>query len=245
MKNLGTLTLANRIAVLLIAATSVIIGSLQAQTAYYSAAYRAVPASMQRQMPAPAYGYRQAPRVAAFAPRAVPVAYVARPVQPTYQVRRAIPVAMPAPVASAPRAAAPASGYLGFNGRYATAPSHMPAPVRMAVSAGNNLQGKPYQRGGGHAHVEDRAYDCSGTVSYALIKAGLLARPMSSSEFARYGEAGPGRFITIYVKPGSHVFMSICGLRLDTSGGMEGEGPRWRPTARSMAGFIMRHPFGL
>jgi hypothetical protein len=73
----------------------------------------------------------------------------------------------------------------------------------------------------------------------------LLNRPLSSKEFSGYGEAGPGRFITIYVKPGEHVFMSICGLRFDTSGGGEGEGPRWRPTARNAAGFLVRHPFGL
>jgi cell wall-associated NlpC family hydrolase len=245
MKILGSLTLAIRIAVLVITAAT-LNHTASAQTAYYGAAYRAVPATMQRQAAPAGYGYRPAPRVAAYAaPRAMPVAYVARPVQPTYTVRRAVPVAMPAPLAAAPAPSAAPTGYLDFNGRFASAPSYMPSPVRVAVSAGNNLQNKPYVRGGGHARVDDNAYDCSGSVSYCLIKAGLLARPMSSSEFARYGEAGPGRFITIYVKPGSHVFMSICGLRLDTSGSIEGEGPRWRAKARSMAGFIMRHPFGL
>jgi hypothetical protein len=121
----------------------------------------------------------------------------------------------------------------------------MPVPVRMAVAAGNDLQAKPYQRGGGHKYVNDNAYDCSGSVSYCLIKAGLLRSPLSSKEFVNYGEPGPGRFITLYVKPGDHVFMSICGLRFDTSGGSKSQGPRWRANARSMDGFIMRHPFGL
>ena len=33
----------------------------------------------------------------------------------------------------------------------------------------------------------------------------------------RYGEPGPGRWITIYARNG-HVFMTLCGLRLDTGG---------------------------
>jgi hypothetical protein len=183
---------------------------------------------MRSQAPAP-YGYRTAPRVLSYAPRAAPMAYVARPV----------PAPRPVVAQQMP------SGFLDFNGRYAAAPAYMPSPVQAAVSAGNYLQNKPYSRGGGHARVDDYAYDCSGSVSFCLIKAGLLGRPLSSQEFSGYGEAGPGRFITIYVKPGEHVFMSICGLRLDTTGGGEGQGPRWRPTARSMAGFVLRHPFGL
>jgi len=138
-----------------------------------------------------------------------------------------------------------ASNFLSFNGVFAAAPAHLPAPVQYAVAAGNQLQNKPYVRGGGHRSVHDGAYDCSGSVSYTLVMSGLLNRPLSSKEFANYGEAGPGRFITIFVKPGEHVFMSICGLRLDTTGGGEGQGPRWRPSPRSTAGFIMRHPFGL
>ncbi|MDB6140272.1 MAG: hypothetical protein JWO94_3344 [Verrucomicrobiaceae bacterium] len=158
------------------------------------------------------------------------------------------PVAYAYPAQQAPRAQAAtavASNFLTFNGRYAIAPSNLPAQVQYAVAAGNYIQSKPYVRGGGHRSIEDGAYDCSGSVSYTLIKGGMLNRPLSSKEFASFGEAGPGRFITIYVKPGEHVFMSICGLRLDTTGGGEGQGPRWRASARSMNGFVMRHPFGL
>jgi hypothetical protein len=154
------------------------------------------------------------------------------------QMVRAVPQPMPAAVATQ-------ANYLRFNGRFASAPASMPVQVQYAVAAGNQLQNKPYVRGGGHARVDDNAYDCSGSVSFTLIKSGLLGRPLSSSEFGNYGAPGPGRFITIYVKPGSHVFMSICGLRLDTTGGGEAQGPRWRPTARDASGFIMRHPFGL
>ena len=164
-------------------------------------------------------------------PQAQAVAYA----YPSQQVQRVMPQPMPAAV----------SNYLSFNGTFASAPTHLPAAVQYAVAAGNSLQNKPYVRGGGHRNVNDYAYDCSGSVSYTLIKSGLLNRPLSSREFAGFGQAGPGRFITIYVKPGEHVFMSVCGLRFDTSGGSEGQGPRWRPSARSMDGFIMRHPFGL
>lgn len=245
MNTLGSLTQAIRLTLLTL--TTAIVATLAmspafGQVAYYGAAYRAVPSGMQYQAPPPGYGYASQPRVISYgpAPRAIPVAYVARPAE----VRRALP--MPTATA-APRRASSASamGYLDYNGRYASAPSYMPAPVRVAVSAGNQLQNKPYLMGGGHKRVNDYAYDCSGSVSYCLIKAGLLVRPLSSREFANYGEAGPGKFITIYVKPGDHVFMTICGLRLDTTGGSEGQGPRWRPSARSMSGFTARHPFGL
>lgn len=165
--------------------------------------------------------------------------------QMTYPVAYAYPAQQAAQMPRVMPAAPVASNYLTFNGRYAMAPTNLPAQVQYAVSAGNYIQSKPYVRGGGHRSVEDFAYDCSGSVSYMLIKGGMLNRPLSSKEFASFGEAGPGRFITIYVKPGEHVFMSICGLRMDTSGGSEGQGPRWRASARSMNGFVMRHPFGL
>ena len=207
----------SRLCKLLLALAAVVPATLSAQQAYYAAAY---PSAQQVRAAYP-YGYAApapARQVAYARPQAVPVAAVAAPA---------------------------VSNYLSFNGVYAAAPAHLPAPVQYAVAAGNQLQGKPYSRGGGHRSVNDRAYDCSGSVSYTLINSGLLSRPLSSKEFANYGEPGPGRFITIFVKPGEHVFMSICGLRLDTTGGGEGQGPRWRPTARSAAGFIVRHPFGL
>lgn len=191
----------------------------KAQSAYYPVSYQMAPAAAQ------AYAY----------PQARPVAYA----YPAQQVQR------PMPQQVRPAAAAVVSNYLSFNGTYASAPAHLPAAVKYVVAAGNYIQNKPYVRGGGHRSVEDNAYDCSGSVSYTLIKSGLLARPLSSKEFAGFGQAGPGRFITIYVKPGEHVFMSVCGLRLDTTGGGEGQGPRWRASARSMNGFVMRHPFGL
>lgn len=134
---------------------------------------------------------------------------------------------------------------LRFDGRYAEVPITFPRPILHAVYAANTLQGKPYRMGGGHSRLYDSAYDCSGSISYILFHSGLLRAPLTSKEFANYGLPGPGRFITLYVKPGDHVFLTICGLRLDTTGGREGEGPRWRPTKRSTSGFQMRHPPGL
>jgi cell wall-associated NlpC family hydrolase len=141
---------------------------------------------------------------------------------------------------------AQARPYLHYNGRYAAAPPGLPIAVARAVAAANELQGKPYRWGGGHRYLNDRGYDCSGSVSYVLHKAGLLRGPLTSKGFRSYGAPGPGRFITLYVS-GDHVFISICGLRFDTSdyGSNRGDGPKWRPTARKFPGFQVRHIPGL
>lgn len=136
---------------------------------------------------------------------------------------------------------------LSYNGKVAQAPSGVPPAVHHAVRAANRLQGKPYVFGGGHRKLHDRGYDCSGSVSYVLYHAGLLRGPLHSSAFKNYGKPGPGRYITLFVTDG-HVFMSICGLRFDTSdwGAGRGEGPRWRPTSRRFAAnYQLRHPPGL
>ncbi len=127
---------------------------------------------------------------------------------------------------------------------YARAPRKAPEAVHRAIAAGNALQGRPYRYGGGHAQFEDSGYDCSGTVSYLLHKAGLLDRTMTSSEFLTYGNRGPGRWITIYAREG-HVFMTIAGLRIDTGGTKEDTGPQWKPFGRKTSKFILRHPPGL
>lgn len=136
--------------------------------------------------------------------------------------------------------------FLNYNGRYAAAPLGLPVAVARAVAAANELQGKPYVWGGGHRTLQDRGYDCSGSVSYVLFKAGLLRSPLTSKGFKNFGVPGHGRFITLYVS-GNHVFMSVCGLRFDTSdyGANRGDGPKWRPTARSFSGFQVRHIPGL
>jgi len=133
----------------------------------------------------------------------------------------------------------------------AAAPATAPPQVQLAIAAANQIIRKPYKYGGGHGRFRDTGYDCSGTISYALHGGGLLKRPLDSSSFMRWGDPGPGQWITVYTNPG-HAYVVIAGLRLDTStagertrGVLPGRGPRWRATARAMRGFRARHPAGL
>jgi cell wall-associated NlpC family hydrolase len=130
----------------------------------------------------------------------------------------------------------------------AYAPDQAPDPVKQAIWAANQIVGMPYRLGGGHRlGFTDHAYDCSGTVSFAMHGAGLLARPRDSSSFMRFGAGGPGQWITVYTNFG-HAFAVIAGLRLDTSAAGDpagGSGPRWRPNLRSTRGYRARHPIGL
>lgn len=126
----------------------------------------------------------------------------------------------------------------------AYAPSKAPESVKQAIWAVNGLRRKPYKWGGGHGSFYDSGYDCSGTVSFALHHAGVLRSPMASSGFLDYGDRGRGRWITVYSRRG-HTFAVIAGLRLDTTGFYEKDGPRWRADHRSPSGFSARHPQGL
>jgi cell wall-associated NlpC family hydrolase len=150
------------------------------------------------------------------------------------------PVLAPAP-APAPVPAVPAPAQL-VAGK-AHAPASAPLAVVRALRAGNRLQTKSYVFGGGHRSFKDWAYDCSGTVSYALHGGGLLAAPLDSISLMSWGEPGAGTWITVYANHG-HAFMLIAGLRLDTSG-TGGRGPRWLTAPRSTSGFEARHPAGL
>jgi hypothetical protein len=130
---------------------------------------------------------------------------------------------------------------------HAAAPKHAPVAVKRAIWAANQLRSKPYRYGGGHKSFHDRAYDCSGTISYVLGAAGLINSPMSSTEFRNYGERGPGKWITIYARNG-HTFAVIAGLRLDTTPYDHYTGkwaPRWQTAYRPPRGFDARHPIGL
>jgi hypothetical protein len=138
----------------------------------------------------------------------------------------------------------------------AAAPADAPAEVQQAIWAANRLKEMPYKYGGGHAKIEDNGYDCSGTVSYALIHAGLLESPLPSGSFMRWGERGRGAWITVFANRG-HAYALIAGLRLDTSSyatrtarhkrkyatAFE-RGPRWRPYRRPAREFRKRHPVG-
>jgi cell wall-associated NlpC family hydrolase len=129
----------------------------------------------------------------------------------------------------------------------AAAPEGAPAVIQDIIWAGNEVIGLPYIYGGGHGSFVSPGYDCSGTVSYALHGADLLAAPEDSSEFEAWGSHGAGRWVTIFSNPG-HAYMTVAGLRLDTSPAEDPadlEGPRWRPLRQANPGYTVRHPLGL
>ena len=124
----------------------------------------------------------------------------------------------------------------------ASAPEAAPEQVKGAVAAANAIAMTPYIWGGGHGSFESSGYDCSGAVSYALHGGGLLESPLDSTGLETWGEAGPGKWITVYANA-EHAWMIIGGLAFDTVGG---PGPRWHSSpVDSPEGFIARHPPGL
>jgi peptidoglycan hydrolase-like protein with peptidoglycan-binding domain len=161
------------------------------------------------------------------------------------------PAAPAAPGAATATATAPAGGApstppgratLAGDGT-AVAPADAPPAIVAMIAAANRIATTPYRYGGGHASFDDTAYDCSGSVSYALHGAGLLDRTMVSGDLATWGQVGTGRWVTIYAND-EHVYMYIAGLRFDTSGQRQ-TGSRWQDAVRSNTGFAVRHPAGL
>jgi hypothetical protein len=122
------------------------------------------------------------------------------------------------------------------------APPGAPQAVALVIAAGNAIAGLPYVYGGGHGSFQASAYDCSGSVSYALAAAGLVSSPMASGPFMSWGDPGPGQWITVYANAG-HAFMVVAGWRFDTSA--LGDGTRWSHSMRPTGGFVARHPPGL
>lgn len=137
---------------------------------------------------------------------------------------------------------APPIAPLYFDGLHAFAHVSHPQAVHRIVGIANQIVDKPYKWGGGHQVLFDNGFDCSGSISHVLYRSGLLQHASTSAAFLRYGMPGPGNYVTLYVKPGHHVFMEVCGLRFDTSGQRAGEGPRWRVPSRDRQGFYARHP---
>ena len=130
----------------------------------------------------------------------------------------------------------------------ATVPLTAPPKLRAMIVAGNQVARKPYVYGGGHGGgpeglFTDSAYDCSGSISYALASAGFIKSPMASGGLSKFGKPGPGKWVTIYADEG-HAFMVVAGLRFDTSGRVKRD-TRWQAEARSPGGLTARHPPGL
>jgi len=128
-------------------------------------------------------------------------------------------------------------------GGYAVAPESAPERVKVAIAAANQIVGAPYQYGGGHGRG-GHGFDCSGMTSHVLCAAGLLHGPMPSRGFRRYGNSGPGEWISVYARKG-HVFLVVAGLRLDTGYTGEREGPRWTTRDRPAPGAVIRPPEGV
>jgi peptidoglycan hydrolase-like protein with peptidoglycan-binding domain len=144
--------------------------------------------------------------------------------------------------AGAPATAPGDQATIGPDG-LAVAPESAPPEVKALIAAGNEIHDKPYRYGGGHGKLEDAGYDCSGSMSYVLRRAGMLGEALDSSGFMRHGDAGEGQWVTFYANPG-HSYMIIAGLRFDTSGRADDDS-RWDARPRSTSGYTVRHPPGL
>jgi hypothetical protein len=148
------------------------------------------------------------------------------------------------------------------DGHLALVPEQAPSIVQAMVIAGNELQDLPYGPDGHPDPLGAPDEDCSSTVNYVLYRSGV--RPLAeilrenplAQDYVAWGDAGPGRWVTIYATtvPTDHVFIVIAGLRLDTShngtdiGPNRAEGgPRWRVFDRipTWAHWSVRHPPGL
>jgi cell wall-associated NlpC family hydrolase len=125
----------------------------------------------------------------------------------------------------------------------ATPPTEAPPEVAQIIAAANRIATKPYIYGGGHGKWEDRGYDCSGSVSYALHGANLLDQALPSGSLESWGQSGAGEWVTIYAN-GGHAYMTVAGLRFDTSG-RSNNGTRWQADMRPSSGYTIRHPPGL
>jgi hypothetical protein len=141
-----------------------------------------------------------------------------------------------------PRPVGPTLVHLHGNGKVWASPK-LPRVVRRVISAANQIATRPYRYGGGHGSFLDKAYDCSGSVSYALHGGGLLFSTLTSGGLAHWGAKGKGKWITIYANA-SHTYMVVGGMRFDT-GARPRSGTRWDPWQRPARGFAVRHPAGL
>src|SRR5207248_3006417 len=84
----------------------------------------------------------------------------------------------------------------------AIAPSSAPEKVKEIIAAANKIVTKPYRYGGGYGSWNDSAYDCSGSVSFALHGAHLISQPMDSTEFMSWARSGAGKWVTVHANSG-------------------------------------------
>jgi cell wall-associated NlpC family hydrolase len=137
----------------------------------------------------------------------------------------------------------PGGRSIGGSGAIAI-PAGVPEVVQKVIAGANEIADFPYVFGGGHASFVDNAYDCSGSVSYALAAGGLLSAPETSGELESWGAPGPGRYLTILASPG-HVFMYVDGIMYNTAGRSGTYASRWQVGTADSTGFVVRHWPGL
>jgi cell wall-associated NlpC family hydrolase len=137
----------------------------------------------------------------------------------------------------------PGGESIGGNGTIPI-PTDVPEAVQKVVAGANEIADFPYVFGGGHASFVDNAYDCSGSVSYALAAGGLLSVPETSGELESWGAPGPGKYITVYANAG-HTYMYVDGILYDTAGRSGVYASRWLVTPTDNSGYVVRHYPGL
>jgi cell wall-associated NlpC family hydrolase len=140
-------------------------------------------------------------------------------------------------------AAVPGGQSIGGNGTLPI-PPNVPEAVQRVIAGANEIADFPYLFGGGHASFVDNAYDCSGSVSYALAAGGLIGAPETSGELESWGAPGPGRYITVLANAG-HTYMYVDGIMYNTAGRSGVYASRWQVGAVNNAGFVVRHWPGL
>ena len=123
-------------------------------------------------------------------------------------------------------------------------PADVPEVVQKVIAGANEIADFPYVYGGGHASFVDNAYDCSGSVSYALAAGGLLSAPETSGQLESWGVPGPGKYITVYANAG-HTYMYVDGLLYDTAGRSGVYASRWQVEPTDNSGYVVRHWPGL
>lgn len=127
----------------------------------------------------------------------------------------------------------------------------VPVSIAQAYARAETINGfhGGYVRGGGHGGFGNGPYDCSGGVSDVLHAGGMLSTPMATGALMGWGQAGQGRYMTVWVKDtpgspfsGSHTFIefAVGRQRWFEAGGTRGAPTGWR-SSKSTAGFTARH----
>jgi cell wall-associated NlpC family hydrolase len=132
---------------------------------------------------------------------------------------------------------------VGGNGTIPIPPT-VPEAVQRVIAGANAITNFPYVFGGGHGSFVDNAYDCSGSVSYALAAGGLLSAPETSGELESWGAPGPGRYITVMAAAG-HTYMYVDGVMYNTAGRSGPYASRWQVSPANNSGYVVRHWPGL